>query len=741
MKAIGNLIFNRLIFFIIFLLLIIYWIIGTNSGLKTLAWVASKTTPQFQYKNVEGTLLDGFSLNDINLKTDLFQMKAERLQIKLNLRPLLTNVLEIPNFSIENGNILFLKNIKGSNESKVNEGKSKPIIINHATGSIEWHMTSEKINIVFSELKGSYQGKPLQGHTSFQFIKGAFKPNEMVFSLENHQFFLSKNKSTDDLQFELNIKPNEKISLHATGTLNALEELNAWQGKIEKMSIDSTFDSSFSSHWVLNEPALIKISPSFISVQTLHLSNKDSRFPATLALNFQWDKEKGMNGHFNGKINDLKMLYRVFPQISKLVANLEIEGSISGKFDAPVLQLKAVALNTSFYLPKEQVAIQKFNLSISGSYPGYFNITGTGNLSGRSFSLTGKGNPFKPGGDLELTLSGKELRIYNTNDINIIASPTLNINYSNHKLSLTGEVHILGGHISIKQGATSLVTSHDVTFVEKNQENKPKETVGWFPKIMVYIDPKFRYKGYGLDTKVGGTIEIERREDGLLTGNGQLTLTDGRYLSQGRMHYIKRGRFLYPIGTLLNNPILDILLSQRPIGPAEANTESGIYIQGTLKKPSYHLYSNGGQNSEVLSRLGLPKSESSEDDRFLSRSGIPGGDTSEKEQRQVLSRTAFLLAGKNPLIQSIQNRFGFIEEFGIESRETHKLDPQGGVDTMLLVGMSLSKRLYLQFLQSLLEPTKILRIRYILSPRFALNLETGTEEELGADLIYAVEKD
>ena len=138
------------------------------------------------------------------------------------------------------------------------------------------------------------------------------------------------------------------------------------------------------------------------------------------------------------------------------------------------------------------------------------------------------------------------------------------------------------------------------------------------------------------------------------------------------------------------------------------------------------LYSSNSsvQSSEILSRLGF------------------GGTESTGEQRQVLSQTAFLLAGSaNPFIEALQDNLG-IEEFSIGSRATQNSFATGdGTDTVLVVGKSLTKKIYLQYLQSVMEPIGTIKLKYFFNSQFTTSIETSTEDDIGADLTFSMETD
>ncbi len=434
--------------------------------------------------------------------------------------------------------------------------------------------------------------------------------------------------------------------------------------------------------------------------------------------------DQPLQGSLTGTFGDINFLYVFFPQISKLKANLDITGNIIGTLKNPILQLLALSKNASFLIPKQAVYIKNINAEISGEIPGALTLIASGTSGNGQFKLNGI-YEHKNGPDFSCELLGKNIQIYNTNSIKIAASPQLAIHYHLNTLYIEGEVPILEANIILKDEKNSIAVSRDVVIINPSI-NDTISTLKVVPSLYVTTENRLHFKGYGLDAIIGGKLAIDKRPDGLLSGTGRLTIKEGKYRLQGATRYINRGYLLFPSGTLLNDPILDIRIVQKNSMQETNASDVGIYVQGTLQKPILYPYSNANlQSTEILSRLGFGSTSTAESET----------------ERQLLSQTAFLIAGSaNPVIEHLQENFG-LEEFNIETRETHKsLTTQGATDTVLVLGKSLSRKLYLQYLQSVLEPISTVRLKYALTPSFSASVETGTEG-MGGDLIYSVEKD
>ncbi len=433
--------------------------------------------------------------------------------------------------------------------------------------------------------------------------------------------------------------------------------------------------------------------------------------------------EQPLQGKLVFKASDLKLIKAFFPQVSKLTALLEMDMKFSGTLNQPRLYVQANIKAGACRIPKQGLVIQEVNVQGYGDIPGKLSLSGNGYAGTGQFSINGE-TDISDNLKTHLKLSGKNLHIYRTSTIDITASPELALDYINHTLFAQGTVRIPNAVIFLTSEKKHALLSKDVILVnnKKEETSRPFKIV---PSLYLILENPMHFKGYGLESLIKGELAIDERPDGLLSGSGKLTILDGKYRLQGATRYIHRGYLLFTPGTLLNDPILDIRISNARLQHLQQTPDVGIYVQGTLQKPLFYPYSSDNlRSSEILSRLGFGQRESTNPD-----------------QRQLIAQSAFLLSGTaNPFIENIQMQLG-LEELNLESEQISQgSNHQGGTDTVLVVGKSLSSKLYLQCLQHLLEPITTVKLKYSLSPRLTASIETGTEGPAG-DLIFTMERD
>lgn len=606
--------------------------------------------------------------------------------------------------------------------------QDKDLILNFDTIKIQTAFIGfpKLLSVDFKNLKGNFKGQDFSGEGGLVWRKEKVREQEIVLAETSvifgaHKFHIrpKDNYNPEAIQ--------EKLNYSITGTLHSNINPVTFSGEVQ-------------------------IGPNSLAVNSLAISLKNKKMltmNATVSLpdfsTLGFLKEE-IKGNYSAVLNDFSQIYRLVPVVSRLKANIEAKGQISGNLLHPIVTLNAEINKAIFSIPKQRITVKQFTAKLSGTIPLFqksasnqkdwsnqskeFTLESQGTLHGNPFYIQGKFDPFKSGSPGKFELWGNDIRIFNTEHIRVVTRPHLKLNLSEGKLDITGKVHIVDADITLKQKMNNLVFSRDVVLVDSAQtlqqnSSKMNSFIKIHPHILLVIEDNVRFKGHGLDAEIRGQLDIEQRPDGVYTAEGRLTFNNGKYHLPNGVGTIDRGHLFYPKGTLLLDPVMDMRVIQKRKGNLSQGEDVGVYVQGTLQKPVYHLYSSQQMDQNtILSRLGCggPEMEGKQNDR------------------QWLSQTAALLGGgANPLVNSIQSKFG-LEEFGIQTKDATKfVTTQEVTDTALVVGKSLGDRFYLQFLQGMIVPTSTLRLQYFLNPNIAASVETSTAG-VGADLSFSVEK-
>jgi translocation and assembly module TamB len=231
----------------------------------------------------------------------------------------------------------------------------------------------------------------------------------------------------------------------------------------------------------------------------------------------------------------------------------------------------------------------------------------------------------------------------------------------------------------------------------------------------------FHLRGMGADAYLAGSVHVRKVGDGPPRINGTVRTVSGTYAAYGQRLAIERG--VATFSGAYDNPSIDVLaVRKRPEGEqlSETNVEAGVQVRGSALSPTAKLVSTPNvTDSEKLSWLVLGH-------------GMEGTTGNEAD---VLSAAAgALLGGKGGTggIQSkLANSLG-IDELGVRQGAGQE---SGLANTVVTVGKRISSKLYLSFEQGAATATSVVRLRYKLTPRITLALQTGTNTAL--DVLYS----
>ena len=656
---------GRNLFYPLTLFLVIsLWIFSTESGCKTSFFIIKNVIPgDLQIENVKGKWTDRLILQNVAYQNAILQLSTKEVIFETNMMSLLSSIIDVPFLKLEDASFIWKEN------------SISPLFIESGIGKLQMTFSRQNLSIDIQNLTGSWFDMPLQAHAKINIIDKLFQiPTGTVILGENK---ISINRSIllkNQFEWIVNLNNAKKVKTNFSGYIVSEQAQNHWSGQLNK----ADFNSEITGAWFLKTPSIIQLSSTHITVKDITLKNNAQR------LQIKGDFYYGKQG---------------------LNSNLHL---------------------AAFFVPKQALTIKDLNLNISGKIGNPLLLKGFAYSGAGKFQVDGTLR-FNTEKRLSLNLSGKNLQIYNTQNMQIIGSPTLTLSLNNNTLFVDGTLLIHKASLAMQDQKNVTLLSKDIVLTNSSEPATRTNGFRIIPNLYVVIENNLHFDGYGIIGTVGGKLTINERPDGLLTGNGKLTIKEGKYRLQGATRYIHRGHLLFPPGTLLKDPLLDILISQNRVQQGNiTNSNIGLYVQGTLLHPIYHPYSsdNNLKGADILSRLGFGQSEVSGDEN----------------QRQLFAQTAFLFSGTaNPFVDFLQKNLK-LEEFNLESKPTNKtFYTQGGADTVLVVGKSLSQKLYLQYLQSIIEPIATIRLKYFLSRFFTASAETGTEG-IGGDLTFSMEK-
>ena len=417
-------------------------------------------------------------------------------------------------------------------------------------------------------------------------------------------------------------------------------------------------------------------------------------------------------GRLYGRLNNVKRWSPWFGELDLKQGAVDIDLALSGSAREP--KLAGTARVDGFTTMIPTLAIEpRLDLALNFATDSGALIDGKVSSGDSQATINGKLAGIAPLG-LQLNITGDELLLADSDSVSLQASPNLQIELQQERLSITGDIGVTRAYTRLAgiertggpQRSADVVVEDDASGI-----NEPTRTLTSNLDLSLAFTEPGRIEGYGLQGEVTGKVRLRQRDNGPTLANGELVLT-GRYRAYGQDLTIKRGRLIYA-NAALDDPVIDAFAT-RTIGEITV----GVRVSGQPGKLTTRLESeNGLSEADMLSYLVL---------------GRPSGSSGEP----LLDSNRLAAAAASLALKRSEGLVGKIGE-NLGGTELSLTDEIGGL--ALAVGKQLSPKLYVGYTVGLLEPVDIATVRYKLDRRWSLESELA--DEARASLKYRIESD
>jgi len=398
--------------------------------------------------------------------------------------------------------------------------------------------------------------------------------------------------------------------------------------------------------------------------------------------------------------------------IDKASGRLTTDVSIAGTLGQPQIE-------GSLQLRDAQIDVYQVNLSLRElSMDARFDasaldLSGQTKIGNGSASFNGRlaWKDREPYGNLHV--EGENLRVVNVPEARIDASPKLDFKLAGRRIDASGEVKLPQAHIEPADLTNAVLASGDEVLVGEPAVD-PAQRWLVVSDIRLTLGDDVNINTQGLTAKLGGSILLRTDEAQNSRGQGELSVTSGRYRALGRLLDIQRGRLLFSNGPL-GDPGID--LRAQKVFP---DVTAGVNVRGTLRAPRMTFFSEPAIPQSQIASLIL--------------SGGSLASVQDNTTRPGAARNDLLMQGGAILAQQIGGRVG-IQDVSIEP--TYNADSASvGNDTSLVLGRYLSPRFYVSYGISLAEAINTLKLRYTIGDHWTLKTEAGKARS--ADIVFTV---
>ncbi len=327
-------------------------------------------------------------------------------------------------------------------------------------------------------------------------------------------------------------------------------------------------------------------------------------------LTINLEQGRALKGSVNLASFDLNLLAPFLPRSDKLEGELSTSLNIDGTLESPSISGDLAINKATLSSSLNPTVIE--NLSLHSQVNGQSaDIQARWSMGQGQAEMTGELNWQSGEPELDLTLSGDKLTIYQPPAAVLAVSPRLKLNFSSDKQDVKGNITINSGELSLLQLDSSAVpVSQDVVFVHpRAEEITSKRQAKVSSQLTLNIDDRVTVKGLGLTAALKGELVLEQQAGQPAQIFGDLALINGQYRFFGQSLAVNKGEFRF-IGPL-EQPNIYIEATR------EIKSEdliAGVKITGTPAKPIIELFSSPTKDqAEILSYILTGKGASSQD--------------------------------------------------------------------------------------------------------------------------------
>lgn len=426
--------------------------------------------------------------------------------------------------------------------------------------------------------------------------------------------------------------------------------------------------------------------------------------------------DRTITGRLDAHLEDDGTVSRYIPALAESHGTADARIRVSGRVRAPEVEGEIELNGVGARVTTAGVRLSDGQLTARSTADGDWEIEGGALSDSSRLALTGSARP--PSDEnpwrVELRLDGSEIKVWDTPDLLIVASPDLDFRVSPDSVAVDGRITVPRARIAIEELEGNVDVSSDVVIVGAEGETPADSMVtpaAVRGEVLLILGDSVMLNALGLTGRLDGRLTIAALPGRPPVASGELIIHDGRYRIYRQTFDIDQGRLLYA-STPLPNPALDLRITR-----SRGEVTAGMEVTGRARDPRVELFSEPAMDDEqVLAYLlvGRPL-------RRLDRS----------QGSRVESMARSLgVAGGNLLLARLGSTFG-LETARIERSEP---DQEGTRSTSLVLGTEILPRVEVDYAIGFGAAANVLRLRYRLTEHWILQTESG--QETGADILY-----
>lgn len=435
----------------------------------------------------------------------------------------------------------------------------------------------------------------------------------------------------------------------------------------------------------------------------------------TGTLEFEQWASVPLEGSLTANISDLQPWLALYPRLTTEQARLDTKFAVDGRLGAPRLDGEMTLSASGVGLPELGIDMQTLEFRLSGQPQSGLELTARARSGPGDLTVNGRVR-LENGGLLmpALRIKGQRFELLNLPEAWVLASPDLELSYTDSLLRVNGKVSIPEALLQPLDAPDTIAVSEDEVIVNQQQEQAPASPWRTQARIRLELGDAVRVTGGGFEGRLVGNLDIHQDPGKAARAIGELRIVDSEYSAYGQQLKIEAGKIIFT-----NHPIENPALEAKAVRNIDSVT-AGIRVTGTAEQPVAELFSTPTMpEAEILSylMLGRPLSEASSGDSDI----------------LLKAATSMGIKKTESIRQKIADVLG-VDTLGVDTGTTSA----GEADTRLVIGKYLAPNLYLSYGAGLVETAAdTVKLRYEINRHLSLEATQGTGT--GVDLLYQIE--
>ncbi|KTD51214.1 translocation/assembly module TamB domain-containing protein [Legionella quateirensis] len=447
-------------------------------------------------------------------------------------------------------------------------------------------------------------------------------------------------------------------------------------------------------------------------------------------------------------VNSFDFVKSFSPDISNPQGHLTASLMAKGTLNKLLFESKLRLAKASVSIPKLGLYLNAIDITALAKKKKW-EANGTISASNKKLLVKGQGS-LDTTRVSELTLEGADFPIVNTKEYQINISPQLKLSITPSNLTIAGTVVIPYAQIKPQSFSNSLTVSEDVIFKTK-QEEKPPAPLNTNVDIKVEMGEKVELTFKGLHATLAGAVNLKQQPQGPMNAIGELNVVQGEYKAYGQDLAIEQGELIFT-GGRLDNPGINLRASKKIDTTSTSLTSSNqLFDFNNNNLQNANLRGNIRVGVEVTGRLSTPKIQLFSTPSILSQADIlsmlvlgrPASQANKAGGQLLLAAISSMNLGTGTngaqLLDQLKQNLGF--DLNVQTNSNFNLvTNQVSDNTALVVGKSLSKRMYLSYNVGLSQADpNVLTLKYLLNKFLSIQV-SSSDAGSGIDILYTSNK-